>query len=162
MRTLSVVLLSLLLCASTGCGPETPTPNGGKKTITVDEMKDLAFQAGQIASLTYLAIQKPSKEDAAKIKVVIDFVTKTVTDWPEGGFKSMIPALNTLIDKEVPIEKNKALNLLCKNLGETLLTELDRLFAKHPEWQKKGSEVANIVGSFTAGASRGFDDYIKP
>lgn len=162
MRMLSAVLVLSLLCVPVGCGPETPTTNGGKKTVTVDEMKDLAFQAGQVASLTYLAIQKPSKEDAAKIKVVIDFITKTVNDWPEGGFKSTIPALNALIDKEIPVDKNKALNLLCKNLGETLMTELDRLFDKHPEWKKKGSEVAGIVGSFTAGAAKGFDDYIKP
>lgn len=160
MRTLSAVLVLFLLCMPTGCGPE--TPNGGKKTVTIDEMKDLAFQAGQAAALTYLAIQKPSKEDAAKIKIVIDFVTKTVNDWPEGGFKSTIPALNTLIDKEIPVDKNKALNLLCKQLGDTLMTELDRLFDKHPEWKKKGSEVAVIVGSFTAGAAKGFDDYIKP
>jgi hypothetical protein len=162
MRMLSAVLVLSLLCMPVGCGPETPTPNGGKKTVTVAEMKDLAFQAGQVASLTYLAIQKPSKEDAAKIKVVIDFITKTVNDWPEGGFKSTIPALNALIDKEIPVEKNKALNLLCKQLGETLMTELDRLFDKHPEWKKKGSEVAGIVGSFTTGAAKGFDDYIKP
>jgi len=162
MRMLSAVLVLSLLCLPVGCGPTTPASNGEKKTITVDEMKDLAFQSGQVASLTYLAIQKPSKEDAAKIKVVIDFVTKSVNDWPEGGFKSAIPALNAIIDKEVPVETNKALNLLCKQLGDTLLNELDVLFDRHPEWKKKGSEVAGIVSSFTSGASKGFDDYIKP
>ena len=160
MRMLSALLLASLLCLPTGCGPETPT--GGGKTVTVEQMKDYAFQAGQTAALTYLAIKKPSVEQAAKIKLVVDMITKTITDWPEGGFKSTLPAINALIDKEVPTDKDKALNLLCKNLAQTLVDELDHLFDKHPEWKKKGSEVAGIVGQFGAGASKGFDGYIKP
>ena len=108
-----------------------------------------------------MTIQKPTVADATKIKVVIDFVTKTVGDWPDGGFQSTIPALDLLIDKEVPAATNKALNLLCKNLGNTLMTELDNLFNKHSEWKKKGSDVTGIISSFTAGAAVGFDAYIK-
>jgi len=161
MKMFGVVLATvMLLLMSAGCN--NPPTNGGATTVTVDQMKDMAKMAGNAAALTFLAIQKPPKEDAEKIKIVIDFVGKTVSDWPEGGFKSTIPALNLLIDKEVPIEKNKALNLLCKSLGETLMSELDNLFNKHPEWKKKGSEVAGIVASFDTGASDGFAAYVKP
>lgn len=159
MKTMSVALLTLLLlCVPIGCGPK---PSAGDKTVTVEQMKDYAFTAGRTAALTYLAIKKPSIEQATKIKFVIDIINKTVTDWPEGGFNSALPTINALIDKEVSVDKDKALNLLCKTLAETLTSELDNLFNKHPEWKKKGSEVAGIVGQFGAGASKGFDDYIK-
>jgi hypothetical protein len=159
MRTLSVVLVACMLCLSVGCG--TTPAGGGSATVTPEQMKDLANKAGYAAAMTFLAIQKPTVEDATKIKIVVDFVGKTVSDWPEGGFLSALPALNLLIDKEVPVEKNKALNLLCKSLGQTLLSELDNLFNKHPEWKKKGSEVAGIVGAFDDGASAAFAAYIK-
>ena len=160
MRTLSAVLVAVMLSMSVGCGT-TPT-GGGTMTVTPEQMKDLANKAGYAAAMTFLAIQKPTVDDATKIKVVIDFVGKTVSDWPDGGFVSTLPTLNLLIDAEVPVDKNKALNLLCKSLGQTLMSELDNLFNKHPEWKKKGSEVAGIVASFDDGASATFAAYIKP
>jgi hypothetical protein len=149
---MTLVLPVLVLLMFPSC-----TGGGG---ISIDDMKKRAEEAGEIAALSYLAIEKPNKEKAEQIKAVIDLFKKTVKDWQEGGFKATLPELNKAIDELVPVEKDKPLNLLCKKLASTLVDELDALFNRHPEWKKKGAEVAGIVESFAAGASKGFAKYL--
>jgi hypothetical protein len=147
------MLGALLLLASTSCG-ETP--------ITPEKRKELAYQAGNLAALSYLAIEKPTKEQAGAVKMVVDEITKNLGQYQEGGFKSALPKIKEAIVKAFPNEDQKATRMLADKLAEALLTELDKLFERHPDWKTLGGEVAGIVASFTSGASKGFEDYLKP
>ena len=153
--TRRMLLCVPLLFLVTGCGPD-------NAQMTPEKRKEVAFQAGQIAALTYLAIEKPSKEQATAIKVVVDEVTKSLGQYQQGGFITAVPKIKEGIAKAFPKEDQKALRLLADKLAETLLTELDKLFERHPDWKTLGGEVAGITASFTAGASKGFEDYLKP
>jgi hypothetical protein len=146
-------VLGALLLASTSCG-ETP--------LTPEKRKEMAYQAGNLAALSYLAIEKPTKEQATAVKLVVDEITKSLGQYQEGGFKSALPKIKEAIAKAFPKEEQKALRLLADKLADTLVNELDKLFDRHPDWKTLGGEVAGIVASFTSGASKGFEDYLRP
>lgn len=150
-RRMLLCIPLLLVCAS--CGPDKVTP---------EKRKEMAYQAGNLAALSYLAVEKPTKEQATAIKLVIDEITKSLGQYQEGGFKSALPKIKEAIAKAFPKEDQKATRLLADKLAETLVTELDKLFDRHPDWKTLGGEVAGIVASFTSGASKGFEDYLKP
>lgn len=153
-RSLLLCLPFILLLPTTGC------LNGGS-SMTPEKRKEIAEQAGQVAALSYLAIEKPSVDQAKAIKMVIDEVTKSLNAYEEGGFKTALPKLKEAIAKAFPGEEKKALRLLADKLAETLVSELDALFDRHPDWKKLGNEVAGIIASFTTGASKGFKQYIE-
>jgi len=146
----SGLLAALLLIPATGCTPDKPV-----------DKKKIASDAGQLAALTYLAVQKPSIDDAKAVKKVIDEIVVSLDKYEEGGFKTALPRIKEAIRKAFPKEDQKALRLLGDKLAETLLDELDALFERHPEWKKLGQEVAVIVSAFCSGASKGFEEYIK-
>jgi len=153
-RTMLVGGLGLsLLFVCAGCGPD---------KMTVEKRKEVAYQAGNVAALSYLAIEKPTVEQAKAIKLVIDEITKSLGQYQEGGFKSALPKIKEAIAKAFPSEEQKATRMLADKLADALLTELDALFVRHPDWKTLGGEVAGIVAAFTAGASKGFEDYLKP
>lgn len=142
----------LLLVPTVGCTPEKMTP---------EKRKEVAQQAGQIAALSYLAIRKPSTEDAKAIRQVIDQIVVGLDKYQEGGFKTSLAEIKKGIEKAFPKEDQKGVRLLAEKLAEDLLTELDALFKRHPDWKTLGDEVASIVAAFGTGASSGFEDYIK-
>lgn len=154
MRLAGALLMVSVLCAASGC------KNGGS-TMTPEKRKELAAQAGQVAALSYLAIEKPDIEKAKAVKFVIDEITKGLTKYEEGGFKTTLPEIKKAVAKAFPNEEQKAIRLLADKLAETLLSELDALFDRHPDWKKLGGEVAGIVAAFTGGASKGFKQYIE-
>jgi hypothetical protein len=145
-------LMAALLLVSTSCG---------ETSITPEKRKELAYQAGNVAALTYLAVEKPTTDQAKAIKLVIDEITKSLGQYQEGGFKTALLKIKEAVAKAFPNEDQKATRLLADKLAETLLTELDELFERHPDWKVLGGEVAGIVASFTFGASKGFEDYLK-
>jgi len=138
MLRMLLVLPMLLLCTS--CGE------------TVDKLK-VAKEAGEVAALAWQAADKPTPEQVQAVKFVIDDIKKSMTDWKQGGFAGTLPDIYKGIDKILPPETKAAENKLARKLAELLVTELDHQFAKRPEWQKLGGEVASIVGSFCDGAS---------
>lgn len=139
----------------TGCwGNGTPVDTPQKRA-------ELAKDAGELAALGYLAIDKPSNEDAAKIKEIIDKVRGSLTEWKEGGFITALPELEELADKLFEGEDKKALRIGAKKLTKMLLEELDNLFEKNPSWKDKGDEVATLIGKFMDGASDSFKTYIE-
>lgn len=153
-RLMLVGCLSALLLAPTiGCAPE-------KKMTQGDRVK-IAKEAGQIAALTYLAIQKPGVENTKAIKQVIDQIVVNLDKYQEGGFLTALPEIKKGIAKAFPKPEQKATRLLADKLAEDLLAELDALFKRHPDWTMLGDEVAAIVAAFGSGASKGFEDYLK-
>ena len=153
------LLAVLLIMTIPGC-----EWGGGGGGVTPEETQaqrlQIAKDAGSAAALVYLVVDKPENEKAAKIQTIIDKVREGLTEWKEGGFATSLPELEALIDKTFQGEENKAYRLAARNLARTLVTELDNLFDKHPEWKDKGAEVAALVASFTEGASKAFEDYI--
>jgi hypothetical protein len=148
-------MVTLLLLA--GCG------NGkvDSKTWTPAQRASAAKGAGEAAALAYLAIDKPSKEQAAAVKVIVDKVRANLTGYREGGFKGALPGLKEATALLFPKEEDKGKKLAADKLAETLLTELDKLFDDHPDWKTLGSEAAGLVGAFLDGSSSSFDNYLK-
>ena len=142
--SVAVLVLALVSVGVMGCG-ETPI-----------DKKKLAGEAGEVAALTYLAVQKPSLEQQALIKGIISKVDDNLNEYKEGGFIATYPGFEELVDKTIPEEK-AAERVLAKKLAKLLLEELDKLFERHPDWKTQGAEVAGIVGSFCDGAKKGFE-----
>lgn len=152
-------VLVLVLMAQTGCGG-----GGGGDTpvvITPEKRVELAKQAGNAAVLAWLSIDKPEKEQVAAVKVIVDKVRENLTAYKAGGFKAALPGIDEGIVKLFPKDEDKGKLLAAEKLAETLVTELDHLFEKHPEWKDLGSEVAGIVGAFCDGSSESLDLYLK-
>lgn len=148
------VAVPVLLMFVVGCW-------GGSPVETPEQRAELAKAAGEAAALAYLSIDKPSNEQASAIKVILDKIRENLTSWKEGGFVTALPEIEKLADELFSSDEQKAYRLAAKKLSNMLLEELDKLFAKHPEWKDKGAEVATLVGKFVDGASISFAAYIK-
>jgi hypothetical protein len=133
--------------ACTGPGPE-------------DKLK-IAKEAGSVAALSWLALEKPTAEQVVAVKFVVDSIRTGLTDWKEGGFTGSLPDIYKGIDKALDPATKPAENKLARKLAELLCGELDHQFKKRPDWQKLGAEVATIVDAFCAGASEEMVEY-KP
>ena len=144
----------LLLVFTVGCGDVNPVD-------TPEKRLELAKTAGEAAALTYLAIDKPSDEQAEKIKVIVDKVKSSLTEWKEGGFVTALPEIEKLCDDLFPGEEQKAYRIAAKKLAKVLIDELDNLFKKHPDWKDKGDEVASLISAFMDGSSDAFKTYIE-
>jgi hypothetical protein len=155
MRISYAFVMTLLLLAGCGNGKVDP------KTWTPAQRASAAKGAGETAALAYLAIDKPSKEQAAAVKLVIDRVRANLTGYREGGFKGALPGLKEATALLFPKEEDKGKKLAADKLTETLLTELDKLFDDHPDWKVLGNEAAGLVGAFLDGSSSSFDNYLK-
>jgi hypothetical protein len=155
MRISYAFVMVLLLL--TGCGNGKVDP----KTWTPEQRASAAKSAGEAAALAYLAIDKPPKDQAAAIKVVIDKVRANLTGYREGGFKGALPGIKEATALLFPKDEDKGKKLAADKLTETLLTELDKLFDDHPEWKTLGSEAAGLVGAFLDGSSSSFENYLK-
>jgi hypothetical protein len=131
------------------------------KTWTPEQRVSAAKSAGEAAALAYLAIDKPAKDQAAAVKVVIDKVRANLTGYREGGFKGALPGLKEATALLFPKEEDKGKKLAADKLAETLLTELDKLFDDHPDWKILGNDAAALVGAFLDGSSTSFDSYLK-
>jgi hypothetical protein len=149
-------LVFLLVLLTFGCS------KGGDATpLTLDQKKDLANKAGTAAVVGWLAIDKPEKATVEAVKVVVDKVRASLTGLQEGGFISALPGIQEATAKLFPDEADKAKQLAADKLAKALLEELDKLFAKHPEWKEKGDEVSAILGAFLDGSSSSIGDYLK-
>ncbi len=157
-RQTALAVLVLMMMAQTGCGNG---GGGGEAVITPEKRLELAEQAGNAAALAWLSIDKPEKTQVEAVRVIVDKLKENLTAYRDGGFKAALPGINEGIDKLFPKEEDKGRLLAAKKLAETLVTELDRLFEKHPEWKELGSEVAGIVGAFCKGSSDSLDLYLK-
>jgi hypothetical protein len=151
-RSLFGVLGALLLLVTISC-QETP--------LTPDQRKCLAIDAGKIAALGYLQLKKPTKDQATAIKMVIDEIANTLGQYQDGGFIAALPKIKESIAKAFPNDNQKVILLMANDLAQTLLTELDALFVRHPDWKTLGGEVSGIVASFSSGASQSFADWLK-
>jgi len=148
MREFLLPLVLLFACsACTGPGPE--------------ERLKIAKEAGSVTALSWLAIDKPSVEQVAAVKFVVDNIRVGLTDWKEGGFVGSLPDIYKGIDKALDPATKPAENKLARKLAELLCGELDHQFKKRPDWQKLGAGVATIVDSFCVGVSEELVGY-KP
>jgi hypothetical protein len=152
-------LLVVLVLGLVGCGngPGTVPP----PEETPQRRQDLAKTAGETAVIGYLAIGKPSIQDAQAIQVIVDKIRANLSGYREGGFTAALPGLEEAVDQLFPGEEGKGKRAAAKSLAKTLLEELDRLFEKHPGWKTKSEEVAGLIGAFLDGASAGFTTYLK-
>jgi len=147
--------LPVLMVFMVGCW------GNGTSVDTPEKRAKVAYMAGEAAALTYLAIDKPSNEDAEAIKVILDKIREGITEYQEGGFITALPKLEALADELFAGEDKKALRIAAKKLAKVLLEELDALFEDHPEWKEKSDEIATLIGKFLDGASEGFKTYIE-
>jgi hypothetical protein len=114
--------------------------------------------AGGVAAAGWVLVEKPKAAQIIAVKFVLDDITKNMAAYQEGGFKGALPGIKAGIDKALPGEDKQIERLMAYRLAETLVGELDALFARHPDWKTKGAEVAGIVSAFTAGARDTLDE----
>ena len=150
-----LLLPCLLLFLMAGCG------NGKKIEWTAEKRAEVSKKAGAAAASAYLLIDKPDTETVKAIQVVLAKITENLTGYQEGGFVGSLPGIDDAIAKALPSTEDKGKRAAAHNLAKTLLEELDKLFADHPDWKTLGGEVAGIVGAFTTGASDAFKPYLK-
>ncbi len=158
MVSRTLFLLLALAFLSTGCAKNTTTADG---PAGPEERKKRAFQAGELAALGYLTIEKPTVDQAKAIRFVIDQVGKCCVDYQAGGFIAVKPAIDKGIDDLLKGEGKVAERLLAKKLSQILLEELDVQFNKRPEWKLQSEIVVEVLKAFADGANESFDDYIK-
>lgn len=147
----SSVFATMVLLGACGNGTR-PTP---------EQQQRLASAAGTAATLGWLAIDKPDKPLVASVKVVVDRVRDNLVAYQGAGFIGALPGIQEATAKLFPNETDRVKRVAADKLAEALLTELDRLFAKHPDWQNKGSEAAAIVGVFLDGAASSLDAFLR-
>lgn len=148
MRLVTCTLAVCLLAMMSGCDQKWDPAKAAKQ----------AKLAGGLAAASWVAAAKPTKDQVAAVKFVVDDITKNLQGYKEGGFAGALPGIKEGIDKALPKEEQKALRVMAYKLAETLVDELDALFKRHPDWQTKGAEVAGIVAGFTTGASDTLQD----
>jgi hypothetical protein len=157
MRTTCAVILPLLLITTTFTGCTRRGLKEKKPVLTIDQKRDRAVTAGKVAVAAYVTVHTPSKEEALAVKVVVDKVNETLVDYVDGGFTKTAPGIYEAIDKLIKKDRE---NTLAKSLADVLLSELDKVFERHPDWQTKGGVAAELVSCFCDGAGESLDRYI--
>ena len=149
-RVFSVVLLGTVLTLLGGCAKPKP-----------EDVVKLCRVSGEIAALTWIAVEQPKQDEVKAVAVVVDLVQQNCTGWQEGGFIAALPGIDLGIQKAFPgtDERSVALRKLCHLFALEMLTQLDLLFAQHPDWKTQGDQVANYVKAFCDGAKEGLKDF---
>jgi hypothetical protein len=148
-RSLMACAMAILLFAATGCTkPPPPTP---------EQIKKMCYTGGEVAALTWVAADQPTADEINACKVVVGLVSLNCKGWIEGGFISALPSIDEGIAKAFPgtDERAVALRRLSHLLAVELLTQLDILFAQHPDWKQQGDLISGYVSAFCDGALEG-------
>lgn len=119
---------------------------------TPEQQKEVASQAGSLATSIFLAVESNDPDEIAAVKTVIDLLSTSITNYQEGGFIAAKDKLALLINQQVPVKYQPVAN----SLAGSLLTALDNLFAKHPEWKADSTQVTAVISSFFSGAQSSF------
>lgn len=155
-RNMFVIALSGVLMATlSGCSLfETA------KKMTPEERQAAAFKAGGTAAVVFLIADKPSDDKVDAIKLVTEKVSENLKEYEDGGFIGALSGVEEAVDKAIHADKITE-RMAAKKFAKVLLEELDKLFAKHPDWEKKGSDASIVVSCFCDGAIEALEDYRK-
>jgi hypothetical protein len=158
MRKLSLYVSAVMIVMlAASCKKPQPEP----EKLSPAQINKICEQAGQTAALAWVASSKPSKDQIKAVKVVLDQIVLNLKDYQQGGFISALPGIEEAIKKAIPgdTEDKVALRKMASNLAKDMLTGLDDVFNKHPDWKTKGAEVSGYVSVFCAAGSKALDDF---
>lgn len=147
-KSMLMLLMATMLTFSSGCGKIDPS------TMTIAEKINAANTAGSLAVTGWILAAKPSPELISAVTVVVDKIQSNLSDWQDNGFITNAPGIDEAMYLLLKGDDKAAQRAAAHSLSVTLLSELDSLFVKHPDWQVKGSDAATIVASFCSGASK--------
>ena len=153
-------LSASLLCAGLvllGCSKPLPKP----EDLTPEQRIVLAKDAGYAAALAWLAIDKPDKATVEAVKSVVVKCIENLKVYETGGFKAALPGIKEGLAKLFPKEEDKAKLLLACKMADVLVSELDKLFDKHPTWKELGSKTAEVVAAFGTGVDEALSQFLK-
>src|SRR5260221_14473525 len=92
----------LVLCFTLpGCGGSTGTVPSAPIVVAEQTAVQVADSAGEAAALGYLAIEQPTSDQAAQIKVVTDVISDSLKSYQENGFSSQVTKLTPIIDSKI-------------------------------------------------------------
>jgi hypothetical protein len=151
LKAISVYLVALAALTCTSCG---------NNTTSAESKKDMAELAGRAAMALYVAIDKPSPDVVSGIRIVTDKLRENLHGWTDEGFTVILPEVEAALDKAFR-DDQKLYKVASKKAAKLLLSELDRLFEKHPDWKVKGSSSAELVAAFCDGAATGLETIRK-
>ena len=154
VRRMFVVAMAAMMFCLMGCS---------KDKLTPEQITALCSDAGQVSALAWVAKDTPTPDEVKAVKFVLDEISKGMAGYQGDGFAGMLPQINEAIKKAFPgtDERSLALQKMAILLATRTLTNLDELFAKHPEWDKKGDVAAGYVKAFTDGGSTALNGFIK-
>lgn len=81
---LMVFCLSSFPLGLTSCG--NGSSDQGEVVMKPADIEKLCYDTGMAAALAYVAAAKPSPDQIAGVKVVVDLINQNIKGWIEGGF----------------------------------------------------------------------------
>jgi len=129
-------------------------------TIDPARVQRVSKQAGYVAVMGWVIADKPSDELIEVVQPLVGDLSQAISKAPANGFAALLPMAKKHINARLPEEK-KAERLAAVKVAEIVLTQLDDLFAKHPEWKDNTTLIEQSLGKFLAGANQALKDYLE-
>lgn len=167
MKTILSVFALTCLLACSAChhedpGPDpTPTPTPFP-TPTPQQQIELAKEAGQVAMLGFVAVEKPSAEEMTAIRATLDLIKTNVSSVKDGVFINALPGVKLALAKLYSKPEDQGKLAIAQMFAADFLAGIDALYAAHPDWIAIGDQAGAIVGAFIDGAEVGYTKSLKP
>jgi len=124
---------------------------GSGCTITEDQAKVIANQAGKYATLGWIMIENPTLEVKTAVKNIVVIIKDSAESVSVD--KTYTEVLLPIIIKDVISEIPAKLQTICMAGTITILGGLDVMFAYHPDWKQDSQKAIALVGEFCDGVS---------
>ena len=146
-----------------GCTFQSPVKTGADVSVVSSgsDRVTRAYEAGSLAASAYLLTKAPAKEQVAALHVVTAQLKTQIGTWPENGFIGLNSQVALLLQNALAKDTNPSHLPAAIALSNTLLSELDKLFDKHPDWKVKGGSITDVLAAFVSGVDDTFEIYSR-
>lgn len=122
-------------------------------SITPDQAKVIAQQAGMFSAVGWIAVDNPSTDAVVAVSAVVDIIKEKAKDIQTG--KTYTEVVYPEVVKVIDTKVKEQYRPLAKAASLSFLGSIDLLFALHPEWKADQDTALGIVNAFMDGVKAG-------